>query len=90
MSISIADFGAADDTIALDDAVFAGLGAGALDANAFVIGTAAQDADDRIIYDQADRPALFRRRRQRRRRRGPVRDADRRIRRSPPSDFTVI
>ena len=50
----LADFVAADDTIALDDAVFAGIGApGALNANAFVVGSAAADADDRIIYNQA-------------------------------------
>jgi Ca2+-binding RTX toxin-like protein len=49
---TVLDFSAADDVIALDDAVFAGLTAGALDPNAFVTGTSAQDADDRIIYDQ--------------------------------------
>jgi VCBS repeat-containing protein len=48
----IGDFLAVDDTIALDDAVFTGLALGALNANAFVLGTAAGDADDRIIYDQ--------------------------------------
>jgi len=42
-----------DDTIALDDAVFTGLSLGTLNANAFATGTAAQDADDRIVYDQA-------------------------------------
>jgi len=50
---TIADFSAADDTIALDDAVFAGLTLGALNPNAFVTGTAALDADDRIIYNSA-------------------------------------
>src|ERR1044072_1385746 len=49
----IADFNAVDDTIALDHTVFAALGVGALNASAFVTGTSAQDADDRIIYDQA-------------------------------------
>jgi VCBS repeat-containing protein len=49
----IGDFLAVDDTIALDDAVFTGLALGALNANAFVLGTAAGDADDRIIYDSA-------------------------------------
>ena len=39
------------DRIALDDAVFTGLPLGQLGANAFVVGTSAQDADDRIIYD---------------------------------------
>jgi Ca2+-binding RTX toxin-like protein/endo-alpha-1,4-polygalactosaminidase (GH114 family) len=49
----IGDFLAVDDTIALDDAVFTGLGVGALNPSAFALGTAAGDADDRIIYDQA-------------------------------------
>jgi Ca2+-binding RTX toxin-like protein len=39
--------------ICLDDAVFAGLGLGAVAAGAFVAGTAAADVNDRIIYDQA-------------------------------------
>ena len=39
------------DRIYLDDAVFAGLSAGALAAGAFRSGAAAADADDRIIYD---------------------------------------
>jgi Ca2+-binding RTX toxin-like protein len=47
----IGDFNAADDVIQLDDAVFVGLGLGGLAPGAFAIGTAAQDADDRIIYD---------------------------------------
>src|SRR6185295_1380467 len=55
----IADFSAADDTIALDHTMFAGLGLGALNANAFVTGTSAQDADDRIIYDQATGALYF-------------------------------
>ena len=50
---AIVDFSVADDSIQLDDAVFAGLSLGALNANAFVNGTAALDADDRIIYNQA-------------------------------------
>jgi Ca2+-binding RTX toxin-like protein len=49
----IADFLSGTDGIQLDDAVFTGLGLGALNADAFVVGTAAQDADDRIVYDQA-------------------------------------
>ena len=49
----ITDFSAADDTILLDDAVFVGLAPGALAAGAFVLGTQAADANDRIIYDQA-------------------------------------
>ncbi len=40
------------DKIALDDAIFTAIGPlGALNANAFVTGSAAGDADDRIIYD---------------------------------------
>jgi VCBS repeat-containing protein len=51
---AIGDFSVADDTIALDDAVFTQIGGlGALNANAFVTGSAAADADDRIIYDSA-------------------------------------
>jgi serralysin len=47
------DFASGMDRIALDDAVFVGLELGALDAGAFVVGTAAGDADDRIIYNSA-------------------------------------
>ena len=50
---SLASFATGSDKIALDDAVFTGLGAGALNASAFVIGSSAGDADDRIIYDSA-------------------------------------
>ena len=50
----ITDFSSADDTIVLDDDVFTAFTAtGTLDAAAFHTGTAAQDADDRIIYDSA-------------------------------------
>jgi len=56
---AITDFSVADDTIALDDAVFAGLNLGALSANAFVIGAAAQDGDDRIIYNSATGQLFF-------------------------------
>jgi len=55
----IADFSGADDTIALDHLAFAGLAVGALAAQAFVIGTAAQDANDRIVYDQASGALYF-------------------------------
>ena len=47
------DFEVGIDEIKLDDAVFTGLVAGALGANAFRAGTSATDADDRIIYDAA-------------------------------------
>jgi Ca2+-binding RTX toxin-like protein len=50
----ITDFSRADDTIQLDNDVFTAAGAvGTLSAAAFRAGTAAQDADDRIIYDSA-------------------------------------
>ena len=42
-----------DDIIHLDDLVFTGLAAGTLAATAFVTGTAALDAGDRIVYDAA-------------------------------------
>lgn len=46
-------YSVAQDTIQLDIDVFTAIGLGTLDANAFVIGAAALDADDRIIYDSA-------------------------------------
>jgi serralysin len=49
----------ADDKIQLDDAVFAGLAVGALAAAAFHAGTAAGDADDRIIYDPGSGALYF-------------------------------
>ena len=56
--LSIADFAPGTDKIALDDAIFAGIGGpGALEASAFVAGTAAADASDRIVYDMRHRPA---------------------------------
>jgi Ca2+-binding RTX toxin-like protein len=54
----ILDFNVADDTILLDDAVFGALAPGGLAAGAFVIGAAAQDANDRIIYNSGT-GALF-------------------------------
>ncbi|HYI49539.1 MAG TPA: calcium-binding protein, partial [Allosphingosinicella sp.] len=51
---SVLDFVPGTDLIALDDAVFTAIGRlGALDNNAFVTGTAAADADDRIVYNSA-------------------------------------
>ena len=47
----ISGFDPSDDTILLEDAVF-GLATGSLNPNVFVVGTAAADADDRIIYNQ--------------------------------------
>jgi serralysin len=55
---TIVDF-AAGDKITLDDAAFAGLTPGALPAGAFVVGTAALDADDRIIYNSATGQLYF-------------------------------
>lgn len=56
---AIMDFNVADDTIRLDDAIYAALGApGVLAAGAFSTGAAATEADDRIIYNSAT-GALF-------------------------------
>lgn len=50
----ITDFSVADDTIALENAVFSAFTAtGIMAASAFFAGTQAHDADDRIIYNQA-------------------------------------
>ncbi|HTU12211.1 MAG TPA: calcium-binding protein [Allosphingosinicella sp.] len=56
---TIAGFVTGLDRIALDDAVFTGLAIGALPAGAFVIGTAAADANDRIVYNNATGALLF-------------------------------
>lgn len=51
---TITDFVSADDTIKLDRAVFDAIEAdGTLSSAAFRAGSAAADADDRIVYDQA-------------------------------------
>ena len=47
----IADFLSGTDKIALSSTIFTTLASGALNPNALRIGSAAQDADDRIIYD---------------------------------------
>ena len=47
------DFNVRDDTIGLDDSVFGGLPLGSLARGAFVTGTAARQADDRIVFDPA-------------------------------------
>ena len=39
--------------------MFTGLGLGALNANAFVTGSAAGDADDRIVYNSATGALFF-------------------------------
>ena len=56
---TIVDFSVVDDRILLENAVFTGLGGGDLASGAFVIGAAAQDADDRIIYDSATGALYF-------------------------------
>jgi serralysin len=56
---SINDFSAANDTIKLDDAIFTGLPAGTLAADAFVVGPAAADAGDRIIYNDVNGNLFF-------------------------------
>ena len=48
------DFTSGTDKILLDNSVFTALSDGALPASAFVTGTAAADADDRIIFNPAD------------------------------------
>ena len=56
----ILDFSSAEDTIALEnEGVFVGLAGGALPSDAFVIGTAAQEAHDRIVYNQATGQLFF-------------------------------
>jgi serralysin len=50
----VTDFNVADDTIQLDDDVFSSsLGLGNISAGELVIGAAALDANDRIIYNDA-------------------------------------
>ena len=55
----ISDFSVRDDTITLDDAVFTGLGVGALSAGAFAKGVSATQADDRIVYDPSSGKLYF-------------------------------
>ncbi len=57
---TITDMTAGVDIIRLDDAVFAGIGAvGVLNADAFHIGAAAADAQDRIVYNSATGQLFF-------------------------------
>jgi serralysin len=56
---TITDFYAPQDAIRLENAVFTGLAGGALAPGAFRIGTAASDADDRIVYDKASGALYF-------------------------------
>ena len=55
----IIDFAVADDTILIDNAVFTGLNGGGLAAGTFHTGTAATDADHRIIYNSATGALFF-------------------------------
>jgi len=55
----ITAFDHAADTIQLDDAIFAALGTGALDAGAFNTGSVATQADDRILYDTASKSLYY-------------------------------
>jgi uncharacterized delta-60 repeat protein len=51
---TLTDFRAVDDNLEFDDAVFRALGpVGRLASGAFALGTAAAEADDRLIYSQA-------------------------------------
>ncbi|TIT01735.1 family 16 glycosylhydrolase [Mesorhizobium sp.] len=49
----ITDFNPSQNKIHLDDAIFAGLNAGALSSGAFFVGKAAHDSSDHIIYDSS-------------------------------------
>lgn len=49
---TLADFGNGADTLLLDPGVFTGAATGVLASTAIAIGTAAADADDRLIYNQ--------------------------------------
>ncbi len=49
----ITDFASGSDRIQLNRSIFAALGLGGIAAGQFVAGTAALDADDRILYDSA-------------------------------------
>jgi serralysin len=55
---TVADFNVADDVMHLDTGIF-GIAAGTLAAGTFVIGSAAGDADDRIIYNSATGAVLY-------------------------------
>jgi Ca2+-binding RTX toxin-like protein len=56
---TVADFNVAADTIRLENAMFTGLAGGVLSAAAFFKGSAAHDADDRVIYNAATGALLF-------------------------------
>jgi Ca2+-binding RTX toxin-like protein len=56
---TILDYNVAQDSIQLENAIFTGLAAGTLAAAAFRIGAAAADADDRIVYNNANGALYF-------------------------------
>lgn len=49
----IMDFKASDDTVMLDTGMFLGSAKGTLSASAFHLGSVAQDADDRVLYNSS-------------------------------------
>jgi serralysin len=55
----ITDFVVADDTIRLEDSVFAAFATGPLAAERFVVGTTAQDASDNVIYNDVTGALLY-------------------------------
>ena len=56
---TITDFVVADDTVRLENSIFSGLAVGVLNADAFHIGGAAADAEDRIIYNATTGALIF-------------------------------
>ena len=70
---TITAYSVAQDTIRLENAVFSTLAAGVLNADAFHIGAAAADAEDRIIYNSATGASVLRLQWHRRWRHDPVR-----------------
>ena len=50
---TVTDFSVVNDTFRLENAIFTGLAAGALNADAFHTGAVAADAEDRIVYNSA-------------------------------------
>lgn len=56
----ITDFSVADDSFQLDDAAFTGIGAtGVLASGAFVVGAAAADSGDRVVYNKTTGQLYF-------------------------------